>query len=319
MGERLALNSFSQLIHYAINSHVRLFDLFKSFFSRNTAEPSSALESFQVDNDNLLLEGDKIPLTYWVQAPNFGDLLSPWLFSKLTGKETKLVRVGTEPNKELLKKPTYIAIGSVLSRVQSSSIVWGSGAFGTEQAQQISKKAKYHAVRGPLTRSLVMNQGGKCPAVYGDPALLSPLVYNPSVKIKYDIGLVLRWSETEWLKAKPEAGVKIIDLGTDDIEGVISQMKSCKKIITSSLHGLIIADAYGIPSAWLSSGTPKGGEFKFYDYFLSVNKVRHAQAYNVSEKGIKVDSLLEYFDFDERPIIFEPKALLSACPFLKTV
>ena len=293
--------------------------MFKSFFSRTTQASSSILDSFRVDNSSLLLEGDKIPLTYWVQAPNFGDLLSPWLFSKLTGKETKLVRVGTDPNKELLKKPTYIAIGSVLSRVQDSSIVWGSGAFGTEQARQISKKAKYYAVRGPLTRSLVMNQGGECPAIYGDPALLSPLVYNPSVKTENEIGLVLRWSETEWLKAKPEAGVKIIDLGTDDIEGVISQMKSCRKIITSSLHGLIIADAYGIPSAWLSSGTPKGGEFKFYDYFLSVDKVRHAQTYNVSKKGAKLDSLLQHFDFDERAINFSPELLLRACPFLKAV
>tara|TARA_R110001583_G_scaffold204_2_gene2025 strand:- start:350 stop:1231 length:882 start_codon:yes stop_codon:yes gene_type:complete len=293
--------------------------LFKNFFGKSTADSSRVLDGFRVNAEKLLLEGDKIPLTYWVQAPNFGDLLSPWLFNKLTGKDIKLVRVGTDPNKALLKKPTYISIGSILSRVQDLSIVWGSGSFGTEQARQISKKAKYHAVRGPLTRSLVMNQGGECPAIYGDPALLSPVVYNPSIKTEYEIGLVLRWSESEWLKAKPETGVRIIDLGTDDIEGVISQMKSCKRIITSSLHGLIIADAYGIPNAWLSSGTPKGGEFKFYDYFLSVNKVRHAQTYNVSGMGIRLDSLLKHFDFDGRPITFEPEVLLSACPFLDAV
>lgn len=293
------------------------FNLLKNYFGRNTTHSQGTLEAFEVDSEKLLLDADKIPLTYWVQAPNFGDLLSPWLFTKLTGKATKLVRVGPGPDKELLKKPAYISIGSIISRAQDVSIVWGTGSFGTEQAGQISKKAKYHAVRGPLTRCLVKNRGIDCPAVYGDPALLSPLVYNPVVDKQYEIGVVLRWSESEWLGAKPGAGVKIIDLGSDDIESVISQMKSCKRIITSSLHGLIIADTYGIPNAWLSSGTPKGGEFKFYDYFLSVDKVRHAQTYNVIVDGLGLKQLLRHFHFDNRPISFKPEVLLGACPFLR--
>jgi len=295
------------------------FNLFKHFFGMNTTHVQRTLEAFEVNVETLLLDEDKIPLTHWNNTPNFGDLLSPWLFTKLTGKATNLVRVAPGRNKELLKKPTYISVGSILSRVQDASIVWGTGSFGTEQAEQISKKAKYHAVRGPLTRCLVKNQGGDCPAIYGDPALLSPLVYNPIVDNQYEIGVVLRWSESDWLKVKPDAGVKVIDLGSDDIEGVISQMKSCKRIVTSSLHGLIIADAYGIPNAWLSSGTPKGGEFKFYDYFLSVDKVRHAQTYNVTGDGLNLKPLLKNFDFDGRPISFKPEVLLRACPFLRPV
>jgi pyruvyltransferase len=164
---------------------------------------------------------------------------------------------------------------------------------------------------------LVNNVGGSCPAVYGDPALLAPLVYNPDVEIKHEVGVVLRWSEKSWLKVKPGKGVKLIDLGTSDVEGVIDQIKSCKKIITSSLHGLIIADTYGIPNAWLSSSTPKGGEFKFYDYFLSVDKIRHANSYDIDKKGLGLNTLLSEFDFDDRYINFAPNKLLDACPFLK--
>jgi pyruvyltransferase len=83
------------------------------------------------------------------------------------------------------------------------------------------------------------------------------------------------------------------------------------------LHGLIIADAYGIPNAWLSSDTPKGGEFKFFDYFLSVDKVRYGHSYDVSEHGLEVSTLKKHFDFDSREIKFEPENLLKACPFLK--
>ena len=83
--------------------------MFNRFF-KSKQEPSqpqqeNPLKRFEVDHENLLLEDEMIPLTYWVLNPNFGDLLSPWLVTKLTGIETKLVRVGTEPNKKLLKKP----------------------------------------------------------------------------------------------------------------------------------------------------------------------------------------------------------------------
>lgn len=292
---------------------------FKSKQQASQPQQENPLKRFEVDHENLLLEDEMIPLTYWVLNPNFGDLLSPWLVTKLTGIETKLVRVGTEPNKKLLKKPTYISTGSILSRAQDTSIVWGSGSFGTEQSGQISNNAKYHAVRGPLARCLVQNNGVSCPAVYGDPALLSPLVYNPEVKVEHEVGVVLRWSEKEWLNVKPGKGVKLIDLGTGDIERVIREMKSCKAIITSSLHGLIIADTYGIPNAWLSSKTPKGGEFKFFDYFLSVNKVRYGQTYDVKRLGLNVSVLHEHFDFDGRPIDFDAVALLKACPFLREI
>jgi pyruvyltransferase len=147
--------------------------------------------------------------------------------------------------------------------------------------------------------------------------LLTPLVYSPAIEKKYEIGLVLRWSDTEWLGKSVGPGVKLIDLGTSDVEGVLDQMLSCKYIITSSLHGLIIADAYGIPNAWLSSKSPAGFEFKFYDYFLSVDKVRHATEFDIAVNDITVEVLEENFTFDGRKINFDSYALLDACPFLK--
>ena len=276
------------------------------------------LDAFSVNDEKLLVNGKgEVPLTYWVNAPNFGDLLSPWIFGQLTDKKIELVRGAHDSNKDTLKHKAYISIGSIISRVQNNSIVWGTGSFGTEQSSQISKKAAYHAVRGPLTRCLVMNEGIECPKVYGDPALLVPFIYNPEVDVTHDIGVVIRWSEKAWREVPVQSGVKLIDLGRDDIEGVLRDIKSCKKIITSSLHGLIIADAYGLPNAWLSSRTPKGGEFKFYDYFISVDKVRHAHTYNVEKLGLKLETLNENFDFDSRVINFDYFALLNACPFLK--
>lgn len=263
---------------------------------------------YELDHDNLLLQDGKVPLIHWPVTPNFGDVLSPWLFGKITGRE--VLQNGGEI-------PSYIAIGSILNRVKDDTIVWGTGSFGPEPPRQINARAKYHAVRGPLTRARVLDRGGECPRIYGDPALLTPFFHRPEVEKTHEIGLVLRWSDSDWLDRSVGDGVKLIDLGTSDVERVLDDMLSCGRIITSSLHGLIIADAYGIPNAWLYSDSPKGREFKFYDYFLSVDKVRHSTELDLTKTDLAVDVLDAAFSYDDRDITFDPRALIGACPLLR--
>ncbi len=251
-----------------------------------------------------------LPLLWWPKASNFGDALSPWLVQKMTGATV----VRADPC-----QPHYVAIGSVLRYARSSSIVWGTGSFGDELDKGIPADADYRAVRGPLTRQKILNAGGRCPQVYGDPALLVPLYYSPVVKKTHEIGLVLRWSEHRWKAAEVDPGVRIIDLGTDDVEEVLDAMLSCRQIVTSSLHGLIVADAYGVPSAWLGSHSPKGGEFKFHDYFVSVQKIRSSVRFNPASEPVTVEALRRRFTFDDRPPQFQYRRLLDACPFLERI
>jgi len=273
-------------------------------------------------SDDIVLENNKIPLTWWTVTPNFGDLLSPYLVEKLTSKQLKAVN--NSPGKRrslrsvLRKSPfSYLGIGSIISRANNNSIVWGSGAFGTETKDNLNRKAKYLAVRGPLTRNLLRINGIQCPEVYGDPALLIPGIFNPPVTKKYKIGVILRWSETDWHGVDADRDVKKINLGTSDIEGTLTDILSCERIISSSLHGIILADAYGIPSAWLSSETPKGLEFKFYDYFLSVNKIQKPQQFDFSVKQLTFDDLDKKIKFYSNEIEFDMNKLLNACPFVQ--
>lgn len=271
---------------------------------------SNPLADYEVDSDKLLLTEDgEVPLIHWPVNPNFGDDLSPWLFERMIGR--KILQNAGE-------NASYISVGSIIKRAKNDSLVWGTGSFGNEKPFMFNGNAEYFAVRGPLTRSRLIDRKIACPRVYGDPALLTPLVYAPDIEKENEIGLVLRWSETQWLGKSVGPGVKLIDLGTRDVESVLDQMLSCKYIVTSSLHGLIIADTYGIPNAWLSSKSPAGFEFKFYDYFLSVDKVRHATEFDILNSDIDVETLKSTFQFDDRDIHFDAKALLDACPFLKT-
>src|SRR5690554_6458781 len=114
-----------------------------------------------------LVERDgQVPLVWWPNQPNFGDLLSPWLFEKMTGKPVVHAR---------RDEVAYVSIGSVLKRVTPGALVWGTGSFGNEQDPQIELDATYFAVRGPLTRARLLDLGAKVKPVYGDPALLAPL------------------------------------------------------------------------------------------------------------------------------------------------
>lgn len=54
----------------------------------------------------------------------------------------------------------------------------------------------------------------------------------------------------------------------------IDQILSCEMILSSSLHGIIVADAYGVPNLWckFTDYEAPGKGFKFKDYYLSVGK-----------------------------------------------
>jgi len=68
--------------------------------------------------------------------------------------------------------------------------------------------------------------------------------------------------------------IKVINLINKDIELVINDILSCEKTISSSLHGLIVSDAYNIPNKWVKFNDKLcGDDTKFYDYFKSVKRV----------------------------------------------
>jgi hypothetical protein len=263
----------------------------------------------------LLTEEGKVPVWWWTEAPNFGDLLAPWLVRRITGRDV------VYSNKY---ERCYVVIGSVLGQVRRHAIVWGAGSFGTElsgryrgiNVQRFSPRARYCAVRGPLTRNKLRVAGIECPEVYGDPALLVPDYYSPRVDKQYEIGIVLRWSEGGWFDSLDIPGVRKIFLGTDDVEGTIDAMLSCRRIVTSSLHGLILADVYGIPNLWLGSNTPKGLEFKYWDYLISVNKTRPPVQVDFAAPHWSLARMLDELPFDGRPIQIDLQALRDACPFV---
>jgi len=213
-----------------------------------------------------------------VTTNNWGDVLSQFLLEHFSGKKLNKndVFYFDDASYMLDKNGKIVGIGSSMKYVRPDDYVWGTGCIDEHHVG--NKPRKVYSVRGPLTREILLKRGWDVPEVYGDPALLFPKIYNPTIEKKYKIGLIphcVDFHSLDGLKAinhMEDMGVKIINV-TAGIYEFIDQLKECKMIISSSLHGLIAADAYGIPNHRVKiSKLLLGGDFKYLDHYASVKR-----------------------------------------------
>jgi len=241
---------------------------------------------------------------YWWLGCNYGDTLTPYLISKLSGKNVGWVYPGPQHT------PCAVT-GSILSQKDIKFCnVWGCGVESFNVDPHIPKEV--FAVRGRLSKEYIISSGGYCPDVFGDPALLLPLVYKPKIKRKYKFGIVPHWTDTQ--KAIDDYGddpdTLVIPM-TDEVEKVIDSICSCDQILSSSLHGLVTADAYQIPNKWVLLGNSVPGKgFKFKDYWSGV----YVEPYEPIDMRNKI-VLKSIPSFGWTKINFKPEKLLAACPF----
>lgn len=258
-------------------------------------------------NITLINHETKTINAWWPNAPkpgNFGDILTPWLINKMCGYNCNY------QNKPFIY-PTLIAIGSIIQVANKDTVVWGSGLIKRDSV--LNRRATYLAVRGPITRHILLDQGIGCPDIFGDPALLLPRYYpNNNPTKKYKIGIFAHYVDTElvttWYANNPN--ITIINPLNNNITAVIDQVLQCEKIVSSSLHGIILSHAYGIPACWVKhSDKLFGDDTKFYDYFESVN---------VQLSPIDFQEMISFDDMGKftyvSDITFNPLPLLNAFP-----
>lgn len=265
-----------------------------------------------------------VPLFYWSEIKfifrekeNYGDLLSKYLVERISG----LPVIFVHPKKQSWYKwnrRNYLAIGSIIHHATKDSIVWGSGII--DEKQKVAE-AEFKAVRGPRTRAYLMEMGYECPAVYGDPALLLPMFYYPEIEKRYKLGIIPHYHDYYKIVEQygNEEDIHIVDLMTLDIEDVTRQILKCEKVISSSLHGLIVAQAYNIPSIWVEfSNRIFGDGVKYKDYLESV-KIDVYQAPFLEKKLTleEIDGLFGLYTNLPTPgkIQEVQENLLKSCPF----
>ena len=107
-----------------------------------------------------------------------------------------------------------------------------------------------------MTRFVLSQSGIECPDIYGDPAILLPQIYKPEKREKrYKVGIIPHLLDASYplinyYRKSPDT--TIFDLKNyESIEAFIDEINQCEVILSSSLHGCIISDAYNIPNHWI--------------------------------------------------------------------
>jgi pyruvyltransferase len=200
-----------------------------------------------------------IPMFWFSKVSNLGDALSSVIVAQVSHGTPVLVSARC--------RGKLHAVGSTLSRLAPGDSVWGAGAIRDEPFVP-PPGVTFHAVRGPLTRCLVK---ADVPEVYGDPAMLLPRFYRPSVEKRFEVGMVPHHKDLNAARIADPA-ITTIDVRSD-WRVVVDRMLECRVILSSSLHGLIVAEAYGLPAIWVKlTDNVIGDGFKFRDYFASTER-----------------------------------------------
>jgi pyruvyltransferase len=223
---------------------------------------------------------------------NFGDLLGPVLV-----RELAKTAPGRAQDRRLL------AVGSTLHFAKDGDTVWGTGRNGKTSDDDYSfAHLDVRAVRGPLTRAWLLERGIEAPEVYGDPALLLPTIFpqfaaslsrrSRGVTIVPNLHDAPRWRAAEGFLDP-----------TTRLWSCIRTIAESSHVVASSLHGLIVAETFGVPASLLLPGVEE--LFKYRDYFEGTGRaLPHAST-----------TLEEALDNAAPPLTdWSPQPLLNAFP-----
>lgn len=192
---------------------------------------------------------------FWFKKhDNYGDILTPYILNRL-GKRHLFANIRSFDS---------LFIGSIAKLARPGTHVYGSGFI--RKQDEVCANANWHFVRGPLSREMVLKAGGKCPEIYGDAALILPELI-PAMEKRHDVAYIPHHVEYDIF---PRDYMRI-QLSNHDVVFTTEQITRCRKVISSSLHGIIVAHAYGIPAAYVSKSFLLSGDgMKFTDYYRSV-------------------------------------------------
>ena len=220
-----------------------------------------------------------VELTYWMPESryagvNFGDELSR------TVVELMLARRGATLFDSSPEPRQLVAVGSVLHTAREGATIWGTGLHGSMPLREHRyARLDVRAVRGPLTRRFLRQRGITVPEIYGDPALRLPLVASGrfAATSEWAVGLVPNLHDTHHLSGldlpRTHPKLRVID-PLRSWDAVVADIVRCRSVIASSLHGLIIAEAYGIPARYVRF-TEREPMLKYEDYYLGTGRSVH--------------------------------------------
>lgn len=225
---------------------------------------------------------------YYPEIPNMGDLLNKDMLEAVFNIQVQnsgiyhanLTAIGSGMSDNLFSKNKKLYMKQLLYRpfMNKEHHFWGTGFLSYPNGKDNSflfQKNIIHSLRGEMTKRRVEEILGKeLDIPLGDGGLLAERWVKEPVAKKNRIGIIPHFREKdhpiimEMLGHYPDS--LVIDLGEAPLE-VVKKIASCETVISSSLHGLIIADSFHIPNVHMTlypyGERIVGDGYKFADYY----------------------------------------------------
>lgn len=296
---------------------------------------------------------DQPVLLSWVRGKagpgahvNLGDALSPFMVTMVSGRPVRHAAF-------VDGRPRMAAVGTIGQNLRGGRVaVWGAGCSPWLEPTT-ARRAPYrppadtilelHATRGPMSARLL--GGGAAPDVpFGDPAMLLPRFYPRGRKRRYELGVVLHLAELadRGLEANPRPGVgrygappdwaRLITMvarpSVDGVRRKLDELLSCRRIVSTSLHGFALALAYGIPCLYVGSDRGPDGlaraaldgadaervNARFVDLLLGLGAREIVYWRQRRRTPTNWDALARAVDEAARPYAVDADALMACCP-----
>ncbi len=280
---------------------------------------------------------------------NIGDALSPVMVALLSGLDVR--RVPTRSQN--LRMACVGTIGHGFGGGETH--FWGTGSSmwtkprtpnGERLRFEVPQNSlfKVHATRGPISEKILTGEENSV-GVYGDPVWLLPKFYNPPVKKRWKLGVIVHLSELNDRASVPNLkqelsryeipdflsdDVRVINtvcsIGMDAIKEKLDEILSCERIVSTSLHGMVFAEAYRIPCLHFSTRADKTGlhcqrldvddalDLRVMDLYRGLGKVSLAVYSQRPECATDWENLLEAIDKAYEPKVLDEDALINAFP-----
>lgn len=203
-----------------------------------------------------------VPVYCFTKVANVGDRINLPLISRLFRVQAVLAS---------LTEDHVLAIGSILQLANSGSRIWGTGLLRADLPVNNITPRYVRAVRGKLTYAALRERGIALRDIpLGDPAFLIARLMRRDQQKNYRLGIVAHYVDRghPWVR-RLLADPDVADLNVhEEPDTFLSKMAGCEAVVSSSLHGLIFAEALSIPNVWVKlSDKVLGDGFKFRDWF----------------------------------------------------
>lgn len=231
---------------------------------------------------------------YYAKLNNMGDLLNEYLIPSVIGKRVihcenvatfQIMGVGScggaiwgnkeDGTKEKLKDTIKHTACSVS---KGKCAVWGTGFlkdYYPRKLQLLRNDVSFIAVRGALSKRIIEHSLGiEINPVMCDGGILAAELFDSVPQKRFGVGLIPHYNEQHLIR---KTGIQeafenrfshatLIDLRQDPL-AVIKKIGECELILSSSLHGCVVADSFRIPNMRIKFSDIPGSGFKFDDYY----------------------------------------------------